>query len=34
VLARAASAKLAQAIFKAALGEYRERRITLSRVAA
>ena len=29
VLARAATAQLAQAIFKAALGEYPERRITL-----
>ena len=31
VLARAASAELAQAIFKAVQGEYPERRITLSK---
>jgi hypothetical protein len=31
VLARALSAELAQAIFKAAQGEYPQRRITLSR---
>ena len=31
VLARAASAELAQAIFKAAKGEYPQRRITLSK---